>query len=48
MIGGKKSKGGEYPEPDYCILDLINTHLKVISVTLFVLIEIVVIFLLLK
>ena len=22
-------KGNEYPEPDYCILDLVNSHLKV-------------------
>ena len=24
-----KLKGREYPEPDYCILDMINAHLKV-------------------
>eukprot|EP00794_Sanderia_malayensis_P010823 gene10823-11975_t len=28
MISRNKMKGSEYPEPDYCILDLINTHLK--------------------
>ena len=29
MINRKKMKGREYPEPDYCILDLINSHLQV-------------------
>lgn len=30
MIKKKKMKGNEYPEPDYCILDLVNAHLKVV------------------
>ena len=29
MISRKKMKGNKYPEPDYCILDLVNSHLKV-------------------
>jgi len=28
MINRKKVKGNKYPEPDFCILDLINSHLK--------------------
>ena len=30
MINRKKIKPNDYPDPDYCILDLINVHLKVV------------------